>query len=472
VSPLRSVRARLSLALAVVVLGALAVVWVALVPTLERRLVNGRLAELEASARALAREAPLTVDQDFVDEAARTAEARVVYFTPLAGGAISPILDSAHLSLSQEVGVLAHDPVALRSASLLTAQHGRVAREGNSYAEAAVVDRSGNVLLFSAPLRGTLKDVDLVRNRLLWSGLIALGVALLAGFAAATVFAGRIRRLERAADRIGAGDFEHPVEDPARDELGQLAAAFERMRDQLSRLDDARRAFIANASHELRTPIFSLGGFLELLRDEDLDEGTRREFIVTMSEQVERLSKLATDLLDLSRLDAGPMRLEREPVALGELAQDLADEFTAVALRREHPLRAVIEADAHVLADRERVLQIGRALVDNALLHTPAGTPVRIVARPGALAVEDEGPGIPAEHREQVFARFTRLEGSRASGTGLGLAIARELASRMDGSVELESGAGRTVFTLRLPAFSRENGEVATVPQRASPLSR
>src|SRR5207249_9624909 len=179
------------------------------------------------------------------------------------------------------------------------------------------------------------------------------------------------------------------------------------------------------------------------------------------------LSKLATDLLDLSRLDAGGMRIELEPVSLAAVAADLGEELETLAARREHELEVVVEAAGSVLGDRERVLQVGRALVDNALLHTPPGTRVRIVARPGALAVEDEGPGIPGEHQEQVFARFTRLEGTRASGTGLGLAIARELAVRMDGTLELESVPGRTAFTLRLPAFSRENGARATVPQCA-----
>ena len=265
------------------------------------------------------------------------------------------------------------------------------------------------------------------------------------------MFARRIRRLERAADRIAAGDFEEPVVDRGRDELGELADAFDRMRLRLAQLDDARRAFIANASHELRTPIFSLGGFLELLQDEELDEATRAEFIDAMADQVTRLSKLATDLLDLSRLDAGGMRLELGPVALGEAATDLVEELAALAARRGHPLEAVVESDGIALADRERVLQVGRALVDNALVHTPPGTPVRIVAAGTALRVEDEGPGIPLEHREQVFARFTRLEGSRASGSGLGLAIAREVAQRMGGSLSLASEPGRTVFTLELP---------------------
>jgi two-component system OmpR family sensor kinase len=157
------------------------------------------------------------------------------------------------------------------------------------------------------------------------------------------------------------------------------------------------------------------------------------------------------------------MRLDHEPVALGSIAEDLADEFAAVARRRGRLLE-VRSAEAGVaLGDRERVLQIGRALVDNALTHTPDGTGVRLVAGRATLAVEDDGPGIPAEYHEQVFVRFSRLEGSRASGTGLGLAIARELAGRMGGTLELESAPGRTVFTLRLPAFSRENEVLATV---------
>ena len=443
-------------------LGALAVVWVALVPTLERRLVAGRLSELAGSARGVIREqeqAP--VSQDAVDEASRGADARIVYYVPLALGVLAPKFDSSHLRSSADVE---RDPVALRAAASPGVQRGRVSRGGNDYAEAAVSDQNGDVLLLSAPLRATLKDVALVRSRLLWSGLVALAVALVAGFAAAAVFARRLRRLEQAAERIASGDFDQPVEDHGRDEVGELAGAFDRMRLQLARVDDARREFIANASHELRTPIFSLGGFLELFRDEELDEATRREFLETMTEQVERLSKLATDLLDLSRLDAGPLRMEAEPVELAAVAADLREEFAAIARRLGHSLEADVLEGGIALGDEERVLQIGRALVENALLHTPPGGPVRIVARGTALSVEDEGSGIPAHQQERVFERFSRLEGSRASGTGLGLAIARELAARMGGVVELESRPGRTVFTLRLAAFSRENEPLATVP--------
>ena len=449
----RGVGARLSLALAVVVAGALGVVWVALVPTLQHRLVNGRLALLAQSAHEIAASEAAPPDQDFIDDAARTADAsRAVLFNPASAAGSQTLLvvaDSRRTGLSQDVVT---DSVALRAARTLAPARGVVTRAGEPFAEAAVPDRYGGVLLFSASLRATMKNVDVVRSRLIWSGLVALGLAVLAGWAASTLFARRLRRLERAADRIAAGDFEEPVVDSGRDEVGELAHAFERMRLQLARLDDARRAFIANASHELRTPIFSLGGFLELLQEDELDDATRAEFVAAMSEQMTRLSKLAIDLLDLSRLDAGGMRIEIAPLSLAEVALDLAEELEGLAAVRDHPLDTSVEAAGVALGDRERVLQVGRALVDNALVHTPAGTPVRIVASGSTLRVEDDGPGIPAEHHEQVFARFTRLEGSRASGSGLGLAIARELADRMGGDLRLESRPGRTVFSLELPS--------------------
>ena len=152
----------------------------------------------------------------------------------------------------------------------------------------------------------------------------------------------RIRRLERAADRI-AGTLDEPVTDTGNDELGDLANAFERMRGRLGQLDRARSEFIANASRELRTPLFSLGGFLELMADEEVDEATRLEFLETMREQVDRLAKLATDLLDLSRLDAGRMHVEHEPVDLGEVARVVAAEFSARAERKQHAVDTVVK---------------------------------------------------------------------------------------------------------------------------------
>jgi two-component system OmpR family sensor kinase len=171
-----------------------------------------------------------------------------------------------------------------------------------------------------------------------------------------------------------------------------------------------------------------------------------------MSEQVDRLAKLATELLDLSRVDAGRLQVEREPVDLAEVAGAVVDEFAALSVGGGRPLELDASDDVWVTGDEQRVLQIGRALVENALVHTPADTRVRVRVRDGLLEVEDDGPGIPPSDADQVFERFYRGDGPRASGSGLGLAIARELAQAMGGMLELESGPRRTVFRLHLPA--------------------
>jgi signal transduction histidine kinase len=266
----------------------------------------------------------------------------------------------------------------------------------------------------------------------------------------------RIRRLERAADRIAHGKFDEPVADQGSDELHELAEAFEHMRRRLATLDDARRAFVANASHELRTPIFALGAALELLEDETLDEPTREEFIETMRDQVGRLTRLTADLLDLTRLDAGRMPVEAEPVDLTAAAALLGREFDAAARAGGHALAVVTNGSAGAVADEDQVLRIGRAVVENALVHTPSGTRISIATHAengrATLEIADDGPGVPAEQQEHLFERFYRVDGNRASGSGLGLAIAHELAELMHGELRLASTPDGTSVTLTLPA--------------------
>jgi signal transduction histidine kinase len=462
-NPFRSVGARLGLGLAIVVAAALVLVDLIVVPSLEQNLIDSKLNQLREVAPRVADRIlsnPSYTLDDALQSAAESANARVVYYNPLQ---LEPpkLLVVADSSSVKPVDV-ENDPVALRalrSGELVT---GTVTTKDQRYAEAAYYVLGGSVVLLRSPLHDTLRSIDLVRRRLVIAGLIALIASLLVGYFAAWVFARRIRRLERAADRIADGDFGEPLIDPRKDELGQLAATFERMRQRLAQLEHARREFIANASHELRTPLFSLGGFLELMADEDLDPATQAEFTATMREQIERLTKLATDLLDLSRLDAGRLRVDCEPIELAGLAQTLAEEFRAVARSGGHHLALDGIGEATALGDEERVLQIGRILVENALVHTPAGTTVRLrtARRNGSvlLTVEDEGPGIPAQHAAQIFDRFYRIEGSVASGSGLGLAIARELAELMGGAVELHLIPGRTIFALVLPAARSEEG--------------
>jgi len=456
------------LALLVVVVGALAVAYAIVVPRLEARLVDAKLDQLERDSRLVAANVPpdLAEAQTFAEEVSNERGARVVIYQVVARGPLLLLIrGDSRVGSSLDVE---RNAVVRRAVATRRSQRGTLMKKNQRFAEVAspAANRQAVVVLLRDSLVDPLSSVQFVKRRLILAGLIALGVALFLGYAGASMHARRIRRLERAADRIAGGEFDEPVVDRGNDELGQLAGAFERMRARLENLDRARREFIANASHELRTPLFSLAGFLELLDDEELDEPTRREFVKTMREQVERLTTLAADLLDLSRLDAGRLRLEWEPVELRSVAQVLADEFRVLAGSGGHQVDVVADGEPVALGDELRVLQAGRALVDNALVHTPPGT--RIAIRTWAdggtayLSVADDGPGVPPEHAAHVFDRFYRGGSDLASGSGLGLAIARELAAAMGGTVTLESRAGQTAATLALSSaaeFSRGNAE-------------
>jgi signal transduction histidine kinase len=475
-APFLSLSVKVGLILFVVIAGALGIVYAAVVPQLESRVVDAKLQDLRTSAPSVARtienQSSTIAEQDAVSVLGESSNARVVLLAPLTDDRLQVLADS----LEFRAGGFEQDEVALQTVASGLPSSGRIERDGADFAEVAYPLDDGRVVLLSAPLQDALANVRLVRRTLVVAGIAALAISWVAIYLVAWSFTRRIRRLESAAERLADGDFETRVVDTGRDEIAQLADAFDTMRARLAMLDRARREFIANASHELRTPLFSLGGFVELLADEDMNPEVRRDFLGEMHGQIERLTRLATDLLDLSRLDAGQLHVEAAPLDLAASARVVADEFRAVAEAGEHDLRVSFPGPVNVLGDELRVQQIVRALVENALRHTPAGTAVDVsVGRRdgnGALAVRDDGPGIPADDQEHLFQRFYRAAGGKASGSGLGLAIASELAVRMSGSIELTSQPGETVFTLLLPPagdgpFSREvqeEEEPETVP--------
>jgi signal transduction histidine kinase len=414
---LRTVGARLSLALLVVVAAVLAFVYLLVVPSLENRLVDSRTDQMATVASRVAEQLPTRpATSELALRFASASNTRVTIFavtnrSPLA------LNDIADEGAGGTVAGIDNDRFAEAAARQLGSTRGVVTRGGRKYAEAAQPSADGRyIVLVSSSIEDSLDSVSLVKKRLLVSALIALVAALLLGYGGARIFARRIRRLERAAERIAGGKFDEPIEDSSPDELGELARAFDRMRERLAGLEHARREFIANASHELRTPLFSLGGHLELLVDEDLDDATRQEFLGRMRVQVDRLTKLASELLDLSRLDAGRLRVDRDPVDLARVAALLVDEFEVVAQGSEHALEPQVDGTANGLGDEQRILQIGRALVENALRHTPTGTRVRVRAGSengrALLVVEDDGPGIAPKDAVQVFERFYRGDGA------------------------------------------------------------
>jgi signal transduction histidine kinase len=306
--------------------------------------------------------------------------------------------------------------------------------------------------------------VDVVRSAFLTAAVIGLGVALLLGIALSTGLSrrlGRLRRTALALARDGVNAPPPPRDDGA-DEVGDLARALASMQQALVRQEEARRAFVATASHELRTPLTSLQGNLELLL-EDLDAGHLDAEDATAvlrggQQQLRRLSNLASELLDLSRLDAG-VELRREPVEVGELCRAVAAEFALRARDRAVDLEVVPPTGpVWAAGDPGAVARVARILIDNALRFSPAGETIRVTAAyhgdRATLEVSDHGPGVPQDERDLIFERFQR--GTRTGGEGgfgLGLAIGRELARRLDGELALESHttASGARFALTLP---------------------
>jgi signal transduction histidine kinase len=316
--------------------------------------------------------------------------------------------------------------------------------------------------------------VAAVRNAFLTAALAGFGLTLVLGIPLSGTLVRRLRRLRRAALKLAregpAGEVEVPV-DRARDEVGDLARTFATMQRQLQQQEEARRAFVATASHELRTPLASLDGMLELLHDDlhegdpDLDEA--RTLLARARVQSRRLARLASDLLDLSRLDAD-VKLRSEPVELGELSRAVLAEFElGTAERGLTTSLEVADGQVWALGDPGSVARILRILLDNAVRHSPEGTEVRVELQLGPsaqLSVSDQGPGVAEEDRAIIFERFQRgRDTAGIAGFGLGLAIGRELAVRMDGRLELdEAHSPGARFTLSLPvARRREIRELA-----------
>ncbi len=476
---MRSLTLRLSLLLGAIVAAAIAVVYLYTIGPLTSKLRQEELNTLARQARRysppLQRAVSGDVDVRVVDRLVRQAADRSGTRVTLlginrvaAGVQATPRSDS-----TSEVDIRdLQFPVAVRTAQRRRVVTGFEAGESGRVGEAGIPlffksrgpparREVGFALVFSKPLEDVEGNVALVRDRILVAGAIALALALLAGWLVARGLGGRVGRLRRSARRVAAGDFSARFVADSEDELGQLARELDAMRGQLAELDAARKRFIATASHELRTPIFSLGGFLELLADEELDEPTRAQFLGQLRSQVDRLQKLATDLLDLSRLEAGSLELRPEPTDVGVLARAVVSEFgPALAAHDSHLELRLAYEPMEAVCDPERVGQILRILIHNALAHTPAGTRMVVSASRGAsvagaparlrIAVHDFGGGIHRTVLPHVFEPF--YTAGDTQGSGLGLTIARELAERMAGTLAVASGGGTTTLTLEVPA--------------------
>ncbi|MFG1796605.1 ATP-binding protein [Nocardia sp. NPDC049149] len=262
-----------------------------------------------------------------------------------------------------------------------------------------------------------------------------------------------LRAMTAAAKQMAQGDYTRRVRASSKDEVGQLAEAFNQMAADLADADQQRRDLIANVSHELRTPITALNAVLENLVDgvSEPDPKTLR----TALAQTERLSLLVSELLDLSSIEAGAFPLDRERLDVAPLfAEVVAEAEVAVAAlgRGVRFTTDIAPSAATVFADRARLQQVLHNLLDNAARHGPSGGEVRLRARrlPGQLVIEvaDDGPGIPPAERARVFDRFTRGGRSDGGGTGLGLAISRWVVDLHGGTIAVADPGSRIRVTI------------------------
>ena len=286
--------------------------------------------------------------------------------------------------------------------------------------------------------------------RFRWAFLASLAVAVAVTQLLAHGMTSPLREMTAAARRMAGGDYDVAVRATSRDEVGELAEAFNQMAADLAASDRYRRELVGNVSHELRTPISALHAVLENMADgvAPADEQTLR----TALAQTARLARLVSELLDLSRLDGGALPLQRKDF---DVAGFLA-EAVAQSSRPELVVLDVQPPGLRATADAARLHQVVGNLIENALRHSPGGEVVRLEAREQGgglqLDVVDRGPGIPVAERSRVFERFTRGGGAADGGTGLGLAIARWAVELHGGGIAVVGDRPGCRIRVTLPA--------------------
>jgi len=322
------------------------------------------------------------------------------------------------------------------------------------------------VLDVSQPYTSRDATLGQIRSAILGAGLLALVASVVFGAVAARRVTAPIHRLRGVAGRVAQGQLDERATASGVLEVDELSAQFNVMADRLSGTlrmleadRDRLREFVADVSHELRTPIAALRMYTELQSHGEVDEATRAEFLERSTEQIGRLEWLSTNLLDLSRIDAGIFPLDMRTGDLRDPIQAAVQALSEVAVARGISLDSSVPAEPVELRfDRERMVQLLTNLVGNALKFTQRGGAVSVRLsdgdEPARIEVRDTGPGIPADELPRVFERFyrgTNTGDARASGSGLGLAIVRSIVDMHGGEIEVSSIVGEgTAFTIIL----------------------
>jgi two-component system sensor histidine kinase BaeS len=332
------------------------------------------------------------------------------------------------------------------------------------------VDREfvGLVLVLVLESRATGIPHELGRLLSLPSTLLLMVAAVVVALVVFNPARRRLSALEHAAQRLGDGDLTARAPQAGGDEIARVAAAFNRMageleaRDSALRTSDAlRRQMMADVSHELKTPLTAMRGYIETLRMPELalDAEHRERYFETIDRETRRLERIVKDLLDLARYEHGGVMLQQRLFDIQRLFENVAGRHERAAHTKGVSFGIHVDPVAgQVAADPDRIEQAIENLVGNALRHTPAGGMITLTAThvdgTAILSVSDSGDGIAPEHLPHVFERFYKVDAARSAestGSGLGLSITKAIVERHCGTIDVASQPGETTFTIRLP---------------------
>ena len=345
-------------------------------------------------------------------------------------------------------------------------------QEGGTWLYSSRILPQDAILVVAAPRQGGLRLLqspqfwEVLRDEFLppffKAGGVALLLALLLAFWVARWVANPLDQMAEATREVAEGEYRAiPLQGP--DEVKTLARAFNEMSARVQAGQQSQKDFVANVSHELKTPLTSIRGFSQAILDgtADTPESLNQAASIIHAESI-RMYRLVVDLLDLARLDAGTANLERQPIDLAGILRDVVEKLAPQAEGAEVGLNLVVETLPTCVGDGDRLAQVFTNLVDNALKHTPPAGEVRVHARceeggDVRVRVSDTGEGIPPQAIPRIFERFYQVDKSRKDGeepsTGLGLAIARQIVHAHKGKIMVESVLGKgSVFVVHLPA--------------------
>ena len=344
-------------------------------------------------------------------------------------------------------------------------------RTGLQQVDAAVVvalplarSDTPTALFLYTPIVGINKTVDAIETLLGYSLLLGILIAAAFGFKISRSLTRPIASIARAARSFAQGDYSSRAYTTGKDEIGELSITFNTMAQAIADIDKNRRDFLANVTHELKTPIASIQALTEAILDGLITQpGQQQRYLTTIVGETERISRLIDNLLDLAQLEASELSIESQAVNLGEILGVEQEKFHPLLTEKQISMALHIPNDLPLLyADPDRLSQVFANLISNAIRHSPPASTITISAKANAswisVSVSDQGRGIPAEALPFIWDRFYRVDQARSrshGGTGLGLTITKKLLQAMGGQINAVSQPDHgTTFTFTLPTVT------------------